>query len=124
MLRRMTLSAAALLGVLLLTRPVFAQDINTLLFKFLLDLRNGTMGITQTLTKLTVTTNNLGTTSTEGAVLQNTTASTAGATIQVSPRLRERSTTYNSISTLSETQDWTIQITPSTMTGTTTSVLH
>lgn len=65
----------------------------------------------------------LGTTATDGVVLQNTTASTVGTTVQISPRVHFTGTAYNSVSTLSESQDWTLNVLPQTFAGTTWSAL-
>ena len=66
---------------------------------------------------------NLVTTSTNGLSLVNTTAATNAVPVQVSPRIRLRGNAYNSVSTLSETQDWVIEQIPATAAGATTSVL-
>ena len=62
----------------------------------------------------------LGATSTDGIVMQNTTASTAGVTSQISPRTRWMGTAYNSVSTLSELNGIYADAIPATAAGTTT----
>ena len=55
----------------------------------------------------------LATTSTDGAVLQNTTASTAGVPVQQSPRLRLRSNVWNTtVTAANNTNDWFIESVP------------
>ncbi len=61
----------------------------------------------------------LGTTSTDGLVLLNNTASTAGVPVQMSPRFRQGGTAYNSVSTLSETNSFFTEVLPATAAGTT-----
>jgi hypothetical protein len=50
--------------------------------------------------------------STDGAVLQNTTAATAGVPVQQSPRLRLRAQAWNSTTPASNTDDWWIESVP------------
>lgn len=69
----------------------------------------------------TVTLTALGTTSTDGLLLQNTTAATMGTTAQISPRNKWCGTAYNSVSTLSETDCWISEVLPSTSAGATSS---
>ena len=54
----------------------------------------------------------LGTTSTNGIVLQNTTAATSGATVQISPRLLWRGTAWDT--SASETVDFFAEVLPAT----------
>jgi hypothetical protein len=59
------------------------------------------------------TRDNIITTSTDGAVLQNTTASTAGVPVQQSPRLRLRSQVWNTTATaVNNTNDWFVDSVP------------
>ena len=52
----------------------------------------------------------LATTSTDGVVLQNTTASTAGVPVQMSPRLRLRGNVWNTtVTAANNTDDWFIE---------------
>ena len=51
-------------------------------------------------------------TSTDGAVLQNITAATAGVTLQYSPRLRFRANVWNTGTLLTETNDWWFESQP------------
>lgn len=60
-------------------------------------------------------------TSTDGGIYENTTAATAGTTVQYSTRIRQRGTAYNSTSTLSETHDWAYEVRPVTVAGATSS---
>jgi hypothetical protein len=60
-----------------------------------------------------ITVNNLVTTSTDGLVLQNTTAATVGVTAQYSPRLRLRGAAWKSNATAaSQTSDWILENIP------------
>lgn len=52
--------------------------------------------------------------STDGSVIQNTTASTAGVPLQQSPRLRFRSNVWNSTTPANNTNDWWIESIPQT----------
>ena len=61
----------------------------------------------------------LGTTSTDGIIAQNTTAATAGATVQMSPRVRWTGTAWNSSSVASETDSFFAEALPVTAAGTT-----
>ena len=70
---------------------------------------------TQTITKLA-----LGTTSTDGFLLQNTTPATGGTTVQISPRLKLLGTAYNSTGMASETDYFVMENLPATVAGTTT----
>lgn len=62
----------------------------------------------------------LGTTSTDGVILQNTTASTVGTPVQISPRVRICGTAFNSVSALSEINCFKEEILPATNAGVTT----
>lgn len=66
---------------------------------------------------------NLGTTSTNGFVLKNTTPATAGATVQISPRACWSGTAWNSSSSASETNQFCLEVLPATVAGTTTATL-
>jgi hypothetical protein len=61
---------------------------------------------------VTDTQNNLVTTTTDGIVIKNDTPSTAGVTVQQSPRLRFRSHVWNTTSLADNTQDWWIENLP------------
>src|ERR1019366_352944 len=52
----------------------------------------------------------LGTTSTDGVVIQNTTAATAGTTVQISPREKLCGAAWNSSSVASETDCWIMEV--------------
>lgn len=65
----------------------------------------------------------LGTTSTDGIVLQNTTAATGGATVQISPRNKWCGMAWNSVGSASETDCWINENLPVTVAGATTSSL-
>jgi hypothetical protein len=62
--------------------------------------------------RLTTSVNGLATTSTDGLVLQNATAATSGATVQMSPRARLRGTAWDTAA--SETVDFFIENLPAT----------
>lgn len=47
-------AGSVLVAVTILVRPAVAQDLNTMLVKFLVDLKNGTLGATQTITSIAV----------------------------------------------------------------------
>lgn len=64
---------------------------------------------------------NISTTSTDGLVTQNTTASTVGVPVQYSPRLRQRGRAWNSAGSLDETHDWSSEVRPATAAGATSS---
>lgn len=96
------------------------QDLTTLLSKFLNDLYAGTLGVTMPIAKVTVTNSAIGTTSTDGELIQNATAATSGVTVQMSPRTRWCGSAYNSTSTLSETDCFFAEVLPATNAGTTT----
>lgn len=66
-----------------------------------------------------VSTAGIASTSTDGFILQNLTASTVGVTAQRAPRLRLTGTAYNSVSGLSEVDGWIIESLPQTTAGTT-----
>lgn len=61
--------------------------------------------------------------STDGIILQNTTASTVGVPVQRAPRIRMTGTALNSTSGLSETDGWIIESLPQSVAGATTSNL-
>jgi hypothetical protein len=65
----------------------------------------------------------LATTPAGGFGLSNTTASTAGTTVQVSPPETLCGTAYNSVSVLSETNCWKFYVSPSSQAGTTNGAL-
>lgn len=71
-----------------------------------------------------VTVTGLGTTSTDGFTLQNTTPATVGTPVQLSPREKWCGTAYNSVSTLSETDCFFIETLPATTAGTTTATFR
>ncbi len=50
--------------------------------------------------------------STDGAILENTTAATAGVPVQISPRLRFRSNVWNTTTPANNTNDWWIESVP------------
>lgn len=70
---------------------------------------------------VTVTINNLGgvfpTTGTDGVVLQNTTAATAGATVQISPDIHLSGTGWNTTAGASQVVDWIVSSVPVTGTA-------
>jgi hypothetical protein len=68
----------------------------------------------------TVTEYALGTTSTDGYVLSNGTASNSTTTVQISPRMKWCGTAYNSTSAASETECFFIENLPATVAGTIT----
>ena len=71
------------------------------------------IGTTSPDAKLDVVKSALAVTSTDGIVLQNETASTAGVPVQMSPRLRLRSHVWNTTATAADnTQDWWIETQP------------
>lgn len=72
---------------------------------------------------LTVAANNITTTSTDGAILNNATASTVGVPTQYSPRLKFCGTAWNSVGAASETDCWIIENRPATNAGATTQTL-
>lgn len=117
--------ANALLIVFILgyTAVVHGQDLTTLFSKFLVDLRAGTIGSSQPVGIVTVTNSGIGATATDGLVLTNTTASTAGVTEQISPRIRLCGAAWNSVSLASETNCWVIENVPITAAGATVSGL-
>jgi len=69
----------------------------------------------------TLTRDGIAATSTDGYVMQNTTAATGGVPQQKSPRMRICGTAYNSSSAMSETDCWAMENRPATVAGTTTS---
>lgn len=66
----------------------------------------------------------LGTTSTDGFTIQNTTPSTAATTVQMSPRVRLCGSAWNSSALLSETDCMFWEVLPATVAGTTNQVLR
>jgi len=69
----------------------------------------------------TVTRNALGTTSTDGVVVQNTTAATGGVPVQISPRVKLCGTADNtSAGDVSETDCFIVETLPATVAGATT----
>lgn len=66
---------------------------------------------------------NLATTSTDGLVLQNTTAATAGVTAQYSPRVKWCGPAWNSTASSSEVDCFAIEVRPVTNAGATTMAL-
>lgn len=68
--------------------------------------------------------NSLGTTATDGTLLQNTTAATGGATSQFSPALKLAGTAWNSVGSASETDYWRIFTRPNTAAGATNADLR
>jgi hypothetical protein len=71
----------------------------------------------------TITVSGLGTTSTNGFLLQNLTAATSGTTVQISPNLKWCGTAYNSSAGTSETDCWYAEVLPATAAGTTSALL-
>lgn len=70
---------------------------------------------------LTATVNSLATVSTDGALFQNTTPATVGATVQISPRSRWCGSAWNSVSVASEIDCAVGELLPATNAGATTS---
>jgi len=66
----------------------------------------------------------LATTPTEVLTLQNSTAATAGATVQDSPALKTCGTAWNSTGSTSETDCWRIYVVPGTAAGPTNATLN
>jgi hypothetical protein len=62
-------------------------------------------------------------TSTDGLIIRNSTAASAGVTVQMSPRLRLQGAGWNSTSGLSETDSFFLENLPATVAGTTTARL-
>ncbi len=74
---------------------------------------------------LVESTTSLGTTSTDGLLVTNTTAATVGTTVQISPRIRLHGAAWKSSATAaSQTHDWIIENLPQTGAASTTSVLR
>lgn len=69
---------------------------------------------------LAVNTTALGTTSTDGISTSNTTAATAGATVQISPRFKWCGAAWNSVGAASETDCFVAEVLPATNAGATT----
>lgn len=63
-------------------------------------------------TSVTITRTGLATTSTDGNILVNTTASTAGATVQITPRLRFSGTVWDTGSTTSKSVNFINEVLP------------
>ena len=86
---------------------------------------SGTVGIGTTSpdAKLDVVNSALAATSTDGIVLQNETASTAGATVQMSPRLTLKGHAWNSTGSADETESFFIENLPATTAGTITGTM-
>lgn len=68
------------------------------------------------------TATSLGTTSTDGLLLQNTTPATIGTTVQISQRIRQCGSGYNSSSGLSETDCYFPEVLPATAAGSTSAL--
>lgn len=68
--------------------------------------------------------NGIGTTSTDGVALLNTTPATVGATVQLSPRVRMCGTAWNSVGAVSETNCFFLEALPVTAAGTTSATLR
>lgn len=60
----------------------------------------------------TISKTSLGTTATDGLILENTTAATAGATVQISPRNRWRGSAWDTSGLASQTFDFTTDLLP------------
>lgn len=71
-----------------------------------------------------VTVTGLGTTSTDGFTVQNTTPATVGATVQLSPRVKMCGTAWNSVGAVSETNCFFFEALPVTAAGTTNATLR
>lgn len=86
---------------------------------------SGTVGIGTTSpdAKLDVVNSALATTSTDGIVMQNETASTAGVPVQMSPRLNLKGHAWNSTAGADETESFFIENLPATTAGTITGTL-
>lgn len=72
----------------------------------------GTWTADPAVTTLTANRPGIATTSTDGLVLANATAATAGVSVQQSPRLRFRSNVWNTTSVANNTDDWFIESVP------------
>ena len=79
-----------------------------------------TFSATPTVTTLTANQTGLGTTSTDGITNSNTSAATAGTTVQISPRDKWCGTAWNSVGVASETDCFVAEVLPATAAGTTT----
>ena len=77
-----------------------------------------------TVTSITESQTALGTTSTDGNILINSTAATGGTTVQISPRTKHCGTAWNSSSSASQVDCWIIENLPVTVAGTTTQTLR
>lgn len=91
--------------------PAVAQDLNTQLTYFLVDMRNGTWGTTVTPSSMTLSnTAGIATTSTNGIMLGNGVAATGGATVQMSPRILLRGNAWDTAA--SQTVDFLMENLP------------
>lgn len=92
-----------LLGLLLgwLSPAVRGQDLTTSLSFFLRDLADQTVGVRAPVATYTATNDGLGTTSTNGVLIRNTTAATAGTPVQLSPRTHWSGTGWDTDDTVS-----------------------
>lgn len=84
---------------------------------------SGTPSITSWTTSAADTLNllTLGSTSTDGLIIQNTTAATGGVPVQIGPRDKKCGTAWNSVGSASETDCWITEVLPATQAGATTS---
>lgn len=89
-----------------------AQDTTTLLSQFLVDLRNGTWGVSTSVTGLTVTKDAIAATPTTALTLRNTTDATGAATVQMSPRMLFRGNAWDTAAT--QTVDFFLENLPAT----------
>ncbi len=92
-----------------------AQPVKSTLNALWVSLQGGSV----TTIPFTINGPNLVAVSTDGLVIQNTTAATAGVPVQISPRSKWCGTAYNSVSTLSETDCFIAEVVPTTQAGTT-----
>jgi len=81
------------------------------------------IGTTSPDAQLDVVKSALAATSTDGIILQNETASTAGATVQMSPRLMLKGRAWNSSGSVDETSSFFLENLPATAAGTITGTL-
>lgn len=98
-------------------------DTNSASGSLLLDLRVGNVSqfsVSKAGVLSTGATSALGTTSTDGITLQNTTPSNATTTVQMSPRVKACGSAWNSTTALSETDCMFWEVLPATVAGTTT----
>ena len=89
-----------------------SADLTTLLSKFLEEWYAGTIGSTVAVSRVTATQAGIGTTPTTSVALENPTAATSGATVQMSPRMRWRGTAWDT--SASETVDFFAEVLPAT----------